>query len=361
MGDRFPFFLSTAITLGCLLSCADALTGISQKTGYAQSIRPASDEINTIVEQNNNIYQIEGGRRSGNNLFHSLDEFDLNAGEIADFSSHSDIQNILTRIIGGNPSLINGLIQVTGGNSNLYLMNPAGIVFGANASLNVSGDFFATTATGMGLEDGIFSAFGKNDYESLTGKPLTFEFDAARPAPIINAGNLKVDAGQNLALVGGNVINTGILNAPGGNITIAAVPGTSRVKISQAGTILTLEPDVPTSATGTPLPFRVLDLPALLTGAEKTIRHEQLSTIHEQLSAIADNRPLNPMTALVTGKIATRNEAVGGYGGQIAILGDRVALLDAEIDASGHSGGGNMWLGGEYQGRGDLPRATQTR
>jgi hypothetical protein len=39
--------------------------------------------------------------------------------------------------VGGDASYINGLIQVIGGNSNLFLMNPAGIVFGSNAQLNV--------------------------------------------------------------------------------------------------------------------------------------------------------------------------------------------------------------------------------
>ena len=72
------------------------------------------------------------------------------------------------RIVGGDISLINGLLQVTGCNSNLYLMNPAGIIFGADAQLNVPADFFATTATSLGFGDNnCFNAFGDNDYLNL--------------------------------------------------------------------------------------------------------------------------------------------------------------------------------------------------
>ncbi len=77
------------------------------------------------------------------------------------------IKNILARVTGGDASLINGLIQVSGGNSNLFLMNPAGIVFGANASLNVPAAFTATTATGIGIDSNWFVAnSGRCSYNS---------------------------------------------------------------------------------------------------------------------------------------------------------------------------------------------------
>jgi filamentous hemagglutinin family protein len=96
-----------------------------------------------------NTINITGGQTSvnGGNLFHSFDEFGVNTGETANFQSSPEINNILGRVVGGNASIINGILQVTGGNSNLFLMNPAGILFGPNASLNVPADFTATTAT----------------------------------------------------------------------------------------------------------------------------------------------------------------------------------------------------------------------
>ncbi|HBW56628.1 MAG TPA: hypothetical protein DEF27_02030 [Oscillatoriales bacterium UBA8482] len=64
--------------------------------------------------------------------------------QIINFISTPNIQNILGRINGGSPSFIDGLIQVTGGNSNLFLMNPAGMIFGYPARLDVPASFLAT-------------------------------------------------------------------------------------------------------------------------------------------------------------------------------------------------------------------------
>jgi filamentous hemagglutinin family protein len=108
---------------------------------------------NTLVTPNGNLYNISGGELSGNgeNLFHSFSQFGLNPEQTANFLSNPSILNILGRVTGGNASLINGLIQVSGGNSNLFLMNPAGIVFGSNAQLNVPASFTATTCYGYWL------------------------------------------------------------------------------------------------------------------------------------------------------------------------------------------------------------------
>jgi filamentous hemagglutinin family protein len=173
--------------------------------------------------------------------------------------SNPGILNILGRVVGGEPSIINGLIQVIGGNSNLYLMNPAGIVFGAGASLNVPASFTATTATGIGFGSppftrgagGVwFNAIGTNNYQSLIGTPSTFAVDVARPGSIVNAGNLAVAEGQSLTLLGGSVVNTGKMTAPGGTITLAAVPGQNLVRITQPGHLLSLEIAPPSDNSG---------------------------------------------------------------------------------------------------------------
>ncbi len=221
---------------------------ISGQSAWGQSVTSANDALGTTVTQDGDRFDIGGGTLSGDgaNLFHSLQKFGLSQQEIANFLSHPQIQNILTRVVGGEISIIEGLIQVTGGNSNLFIMNPAGIVFGQGASLNVPADFTATTATGIGFgNDNWFNAFGSNDYQLLVGTPSEFAFDVENPGSIINAGDLEVSNGQNLTLLGGTVVNTGTLNAPGGNVTIAAVEGSSVVRISQPGHILSLEIEPP--------------------------------------------------------------------------------------------------------------------
>ncbi|PSB30150.1 filamentous hemagglutinin N-terminal domain-containing protein [Stenomitos frigidus] len=246
--------LSSTVVFGALHSAARA------------QVVPASNDANTIVTPSGNTFDITGGTTAGTNLFHSFQTFGLNADQIANFRANPAIQNILGRVVGGDASVINGLIRVTGSNANLYLMNPAGIVFGANARLDVAGSFTATTANGIGLGDRWFNAIGSNDYANLIGNPGSFALTMSQPGSIINAGNLAVGTGQSITLLGGTVINTGTLTAPGGNIIVAAVPGEKLVRISQDGSLLNLALPVDTGTAVKALPFTPLTLPQLLTG-----------------------------------------------------------------------------------------------
>lgn|SRR5919199_1069416 len=233
-----------------------------------QSITPAPDGTGTAVIDSGNQFNINGGQLSkdGTNLFHSFQQFGLKDGQIVNFISNTNIRNILGRVVGGEASYINGLIQVTGGNSNLFLMNPAGIVFGSNAQLNVPNSFLATTATGIGLGNNWFQAVGVNDYAMLIGTPSTFYFGTAQPGAIANFGQLRVPSGQTLALIGGTVFSPGTLSAPSGQIAIASVPGENLVRISQAGHLLSLEISPSSNLNSASVPLSPLTLAQLLTG-----------------------------------------------------------------------------------------------
>jgi len=233
-----------------------------------QPITPAPDGTGTAVTDSGNQFNINGGQlsKNGTNLFHSFQQFGLKDGQIVNFISNPNIRNILGRVVGGDASYINGLIQVTGGNSNLFLMNPAGIVFGSNAQLNVPNSFLATTATGIGLGNNWFQAVGVNEYAMLIGTPSTFYFDTAQPGAITNFGQLRVSSGQTLALIGGTVLSPGTLSAPSGQIAIASVPGKNLVRISQAGHLLSLEISPSSNLDSTSVPLSPLTLSQLLTG-----------------------------------------------------------------------------------------------
>ncbi|MEM8637251.1 MAG: DUF4347 domain-containing protein [Cyanobacteria bacterium P01_G01_bin.54] len=250
------FYATGVITLGI---------GVLHFTApvLAQSITAAADGTGTVITIDGNQFKIEGGSLSGDgaNLFHSFAQFGLSSQQVATFLSQPGIRNILGRVMGGDPSVIDGLLQVTGGNSNLYLMNPAGLVFGPNASLNVPGDFTATTANRIGFEDSWFNAVGSNDYQNLIGSPQSFAFLGAQPGAIINAADLSLKTRGNLSLSGGTVINAGTLKAPGGTLTVTAVPGEKLVRISQDGSLLSLEVPAAALAGG----ITPTDLPVLLT------------------------------------------------------------------------------------------------
>ena len=70
-------------------------------------IIPANDGTGTMVNAVGNQFAITKGTASGQNLFHSFQQFDLPSGR-ATFDVPGGIQNILTRVTGGNASLIQG-------------------------------------------------------------------------------------------------------------------------------------------------------------------------------------------------------------------------------------------------------------
>ena len=239
---------------------------IASQPAQGQPIE-AADGTGTLVAPSGNQFDITGGTQSGANLFHSFQQFGLNSNQIANFISNPTIQNILGRVVGGNPSMIDGLIQVTNGNSNLFLMNPAGIIFGGGASLNVPASFTATTATSIGLGDNWFNATGDNDYASLSGVPNAFAFTTTQPGAIINTGSLNVDSGD-LTLLGGTIVSTGELSASEGQVTVASVPGESIARISQDGLLLSLEiqPQVAVHDQLENWELPIASLPEFLTG-----------------------------------------------------------------------------------------------
>ena len=308
----------------------------------------------TVVRSQGNRIDITGGKfsRNGDNLFHSFSEFGLDKNQIANFLSNPSIQNILGRVTGENRSILNGLIQVTGGNSNLFLMNPNGIIFGANAQLNVPASFTATTATGIGFNGGWFKAIGTNDYNSLVGNPTRFQFNTLQPNAIINAGNLAVGEGQNLSLIGGSVINTGIIKTPGGNISVVAVPGTSRLRLSQEGQVLSLE--IPNNQTITPS-----TLAELLTGSgvETGLTVTPDNTVQTAAGTVIPNQT---GTVINSGTLDASVPSIE-RGGNVDVFGSVVGVVDqAHINVSGNTGGGNVRLGGDYKGGGTVPRSQTT-
>ncbi|WP_375477640.1 CHAT domain-containing protein [uncultured Nostoc sp.] len=331
---------------------------VSPRLAQAQQIVPAADGTGTIVTPNGNRLDINGGTTSkdGANLFHSFQQFGISPEQIANFQANPALQNILGRITGGNPSIINGLIQVTGGNANLFLMNPAGFIFGANASLNVPGAFTVTTANGIGFGSSWFNAIGVNDYTALVGNPNGFAFSMNQPGAIANAGNLVVGSGQNLNLLGGTVINTGQLSAPGGQITVTSVPGQNWVRLSQPGNLLSLEIQPLASSSNQPNNWTIpiASLPELLTVGNTGLTANPDGTV--KLTGSNVTIPTTPGTTIVSGTV----NAASQTGGTVTALGKKVAVIDANINASGNNGGGTVLIGGDYQGKGTLPNADRT-
>ena len=157
--------------------------------------------------------RIDGGALRGINLFHSFLQFNVLEGRGVYFSNPIGVQNILTRVTGNDPSKIMGRLGVLG-NANLFLLNPNGIIFGANSSLDVTGSFTASTASAIQFGNGgRFSATDPGSSTLLDVQPDTLFLNALanQTATITNRGNLS--AGQNLTLAAGNLDLQGQLKA----------------------------------------------------------------------------------------------------------------------------------------------------
>ncbi|MDG4555219.1 MAG: filamentous hemagglutinin N-terminal domain-containing protein [Candidatus Competibacter sp.] len=192
-------------------------------------------------------YQITAdlGQQVGGNLFHSFGQFSLHSGESATFSGPNSVNNIIGRVTGGEVSLIDGTIRSTIPGANLYLLNPAGMLFGENARLDVTGSVHVSTADYLRLGDGgRFDARAPAD-SVLTVAPVAAFGFLGPPAPItVNGAFLRVPDGQTLSLIGGDLTLTdATLYAPAGRINLAAA--------GSAGEVVPTETDLALRGFGT--------------------------------------------------------------------------------------------------------------
>ncbi len=236
------FFCLVPSTL-CLLAPARAQINPDNTLGVESSRVTPNTLINGLPSD-----QIDGGAQRGSNLFHSFTQFNVNDGQRVFFTNPLDVKNIFTRVTGGQVSNILGTLGVDG-NANLFLMNPNGILFGKNASLNVNGSFVATTANGIQFGTlGSFSATNPEVPSSLlTINPSALFFNQINPTAsiqnnsIADAGKdpagidvlgLRVPDGKSLLLVGGNVsMDGGKLKAYGGRVELGGLTAPGNVNV----------------------------------------------------------------------------------------------------------------------------------
>jgi filamentous hemagglutinin family protein len=220
------------------------LLGAPLSQGQTTSITSSglNTQVSHVAGQPN--YDITGGTRPGNgtNLFHSFGDLSVGTNHIARFLNDSGrpTTNILSRVTGGNPSNIFGEINTTnfpGGN--LYLINPAGVLFGPTATLNVSGAAYISTADFLRLADGLrFNTVpGPQDALLSQAPVVAFGFLNAHPRPItVQGSQLTVAEGKGLSLVGGDIRMTrGTLTAPGGQINLVSLAGRGEARIAPDG------------------------------------------------------------------------------------------------------------------------------
>jgi len=192
--------------------------------------------------------RITGGARRAGNLFHSFEQFNIGEGRGAYFENPDGVNNIFSRVTGGDRSTINGRLGVLGA-ANLYFINPNGILFGANASLDVAGSFVGTTANAIEFgERGGFSATTPEIPSALlTVNPSALLFSQIPVGNLTNSSTanedgLTVPANQSLLLVGGDVSLTGrILPSNGVRLEVGGLSQPGAVSLVNQNNQLSLQ------------------------------------------------------------------------------------------------------------------------
>ena len=296
--------------------------------------------------------RIDAGAIRGANLFHSFQEFNIRDGRGAYFSNPAGIENIFSRVTGTNASNIFGKLGVLG-NANLFLLNPNGIIFGPNAKLDIAGSFSASTGNSFNFGDAKFSATNPTDAPLLSVKvPLGVQFNQNQPSAIANSGNLSVGTGQNLNLMGGTVVSTGQLSAPGGQIAVASVPGGSVVNLSPSAQFLNVETSSPVASVGS------TSLSELLTSVDERSRPGLTVNNNGQVELTGSGLPVvdgDVVARNVTAKTATLTannnltlvESQLGTTGDLNLLaGDTVRVRDSVTNPFVAQAGGKLLVQG---------------
>jgi filamentous hemagglutinin family protein len=177
--------------------------------------------LGTTASAAGSNWTIGGGTQVGGNLFHSFGRFNIDSGGSATFGGPGSVTHIVSRVTGGERSMIDGRLASSIPAANFWFINPAGVTFGASASLDVKGSFHVSSADYVQLGALQFGAATPAS-RLVSAPPSAFGFVSASPASIaVNGATLRVLPRHDLSIAGGDVSLTDArLRAPGGAITV---------------------------------------------------------------------------------------------------------------------------------------------
>ncbi|BAP54942.1 large exoprotein containing haemagglutination activity domain [Thioploca ingrica] len=167
----------------------------------------------------------ELGQQYESNLFHSFEQFNLIQGEQAIFTGPATLTNVISRVTGGEISHIDGVLSSAIPAANMYFINPAGILFGPHAQINVPGSLYLSTAHYLQLgQAGRFDAVRLENTSLTVAPPSAFGFLDNHPAPITLTGSQLILPPDNQAikqLLQGEAIPSHTLAFVGGDISLS--------------------------------------------------------------------------------------------------------------------------------------------
>ncbi|MBT9459312.1 MAG: filamentous hemagglutinin N-terminal domain-containing protein [Burkholderiaceae bacterium] len=268
---------------------------------------------------------------NSNGAILNWNSFSIGAQNAVRFEQANASSQVLNRVLGNDPSNILGQLS---SNGKVWLLNPNGVLFGQGARINVAG---LVTST-LNLSDRDWTA-GRYNFQALGGSS----------AEIVNQGELRTTLGGHVALVGGSVKNEGLIEAPGGQILLAA--GQSVELIDTGSPNLSVKVTAPQ---GQALNLGTLAAAGGRIDIHGAIVNQQGIVRADSLQGSGGDIVLKASQTLMLSADSrtTADGGDGGKGGQIQLLGRQVGLTDrALVSASGAAGGGQVLVGGGQEGK----------
>ena len=284
--------------------------------------------------------------RVSNNAILNYRRFDVPDGYRVRFVQPNAASRVLNRVTSNDPSRIDGSIRANG---KVYLVNPAGVIFGNNAVIDAS-QFFV-------------SAGMITDNDFILGRD---RFTADR-GTVVNHGTLIADNGVHL--FGYQVKNTGTILARKGLVTMTAG---EQVMISEGDSSIYVRVDGLDAFSGHADNAAQAVTGALGVSNSGTVRADDVVISAGDVHSLALSNTGNIRAVggsitmagngLVTneGKLNASDARDGRTGGNVSMFGEHVGVLNGFIDASGDAGGGTVLIGGDYMGKGPHRNASGT-
>lgn len=266
---------------------------------------------------------------ASNNAIINYRSFDIAKHEAVRFIQPTAQSRVLNRINSPTPTRIDGSLS---SNGIVYLVNPSGVLFGNGARIDVGG----ISAAAANLSDADFVR-GVDRFTGISG-------------PVINAGT--INASDSVRLIGNYVVNSGTISA--GNAVLMAVGDDVLVSENPlSGTFVRVSAKPP--VTGPVKAGGSGKKPSLAAGDLYSLAISQDGTVRSKSVRLESAR---------AGKVRVRGSidatTASGKGGSVEVLGSKVELRGASINASGPGGGGTVLVGGDMQGSGTARHAEVT-
>jgi len=293
--------------------------------------------------------------------------FDINPGEITRFIQQNSASAVLNRVV-GNSLTASQIMGTLASNGKVFLVNPNGIVFGPNSVVDTAG----LIASSLNISD-----------QDFLNNNLRFDGNADNGA-IDNKGYIKAGLNGDVFLIAPNIENSGIIETDGGHIVLAAGEKVSLASFENENIVFQVqssENEVTnlgsiTTNGGAADIFAGTITHSGSINADSVFVDKQGHVVLAALNDITiDTGSVITASGLDGGSVRIESElgdsivkgtikanGSSGKGGAIHVLGERVGLFDnALVSANGNTGGGEVLIGGDFQGKNpDIKNAKQT-